>query len=306
MNIHTFIPTDSGREVENDVDVEQYLRGIGDRVRAIRVRRGMTRRLLSEHSHISERYLSQVESGKANTSVSLLWRIAQGMDVRIGDLLPQSNGLSPVSPALAGLLQDMGPAQQEAAYSLLREHLASRVPDRGIALVGLRGAGKSELGRLLGRDIGLPFVNLVAVAEELSGMQVGELFSLGGQNAYGRMERQALEHVLRHYPRAIVEAGGSLVTRSDTYQRLRRNYCTVWLKAQPDEHMERVVAQGDFRPMQGNDRAMEDLRSILTEREPNYRAAHYTLDTSGRTIKSCLSELTDVARRHLPAERETP
>ena len=280
-------------------DADAYIGLLADRIKAIRVRRGMTRKLLSAHSKISERYLSQVESGRANISVALLWRIAHALDVPIAELLPDAGSKSVLPAPLLRMLKQLDADQLDKATALLQQMHTQPTQKRGVALIGLRGAGKSELGRMLGRRVGVPFVDLVAVAESLSGMEVGELFSLGGQKAYRRAEYQALNHVLENYPRAIVEAGGSLVTQVETYRRLRNNYHTIWLKADPVEHMERVIAQGDLRPMQGNLSAMDDLKRILAEREKEYEAAHYILDTAGRDVRSCFDELLEQAGRYL-------
>ena len=278
--------------VTGQQEFEDCIAGIADRVKAIRARRGMTRKLLSAHSGVSERYLSQVETGKANISVALLWRIAQAMDVGVQELLPGYDNREHSS--LFKMIENMGPAQQEQAYLLLKEQLRVQTASHGIALIGLRGAGKSELGGMLGRHTGIPFIDLVDVVEKISGMDVGELFALGGQKAYRRSEYEALNYVLEHFPKAIVEAGGSLVTQADTYHKLMHHYYTIWLKAKPEEHMQRVIAQGDMRPMQGNtEAAMDDLKRILGEREKEYQAAHYVLNTTGRNVDSCFEELLE-------------
>jgi len=301
---------DSGAHGKNqsagEGEAGAYIAQIAGRIKSIRVRRGMTRKLLSVHSEISERYLSQVESGQANISVALLWRVAHAMDVDVQALLPDCEKCTLVPGPLFGILKKLDAPQLEDARALLQRHLLPE-PEHahGVALIGLRGAGKSELGKALSRHTGVPFTDLVEVVEELSGMEVGELFSLGGQKAYRRYEYQALEQVIENSPRVVLEVGGSLVTQADTYQRLLSRYFTVWLKAAPDEHMERVMAQGDFRPMQGNSDAMEDLKRILSEREPEYSSAHYVLDTAGRSVESCLEELLlhthDHLSRTLPA-----
>ena len=273
-------------------DFEYYIASIADRVKAIRARRGMTRKLLSAHSGVSERYLSQLETGKANISVALLWRIAQAMDVDVQELLPGYDNRAHSS--LFRLIENMGPVEQEQAYLLIKEQLRAQTATRGIALIGLRGAGKSELGGMLGRHMGIPFIDLVDVVEKISGMEVGELFALGGQKAFRRSEYEALNYVLENFPQAVLEAGGSLVTQADTYHKLLCHYYTVWIKAKPEEHMQRVIAQGDLRPMQDNtEAAMDDLKRILAEREKEYQAAHYVLDTTGRSVDSCFDELLE-------------
>lgn len=282
----------SGHRVEDSA--EAYIAHIAERVRSIRMRRGMTRKILSDHSEISERYLSQIESGKANLSVALLWRVAHAMDVEVQELLPDCHSCPQVPTPLFGILKKLSPGQIEDAHRLLaRELLDCGGSLCGVALIGLRGAGKTELGRSLSLRTGIPYINLVEVVEQTSGMEVGELFSLGGQKAFRRCEYRALESVVDGTPQAIVEAGGSLVTRTENFQLLLRNYFTVWIKAAPEEHMLRVKAQGDFRPMQDNDDAMDDLKRILREREPEYSSAHLTLDTTGRSVANCLEELLD-------------
>ena len=287
-------------EVANGDTPEQYLALIADRVRAIRQKRGMTRKLLSAHSGISERYLSQVETGKANISVTLLWRIVQAMGVDVHDVLPDETRPHTLATTLSKRMASLTTAQQDQVVSFIETHLAPTTRGRGVALIGLRGAGKSELGNRLGRHTGVPFVDLVQIVEELSGMNVGELFALGGQKAYRRWEVQALDYVLANHAQAIVEAGGSLVTQPETYQKLLAHYHTIWIKANPDEHMQRVIAQGDLRPLQGDAQAaMNDLKQMLVERETEYQAAHCILDTAGRSVQSCFDELMRQASTYL-------
>ncbi|MCB1756063.1 MAG: helix-turn-helix transcriptional regulator [Gammaproteobacteria bacterium] len=283
----------------NEAELEQYIHSIGERIRAIRTRRGMIRKHLSKHSGVSERYLAQAESGKANLSVSLLWRIARAMEVQLTELLPNASA-APGSPALQMMLARLNAEQQEAALELLkRRFVKSGGQVQGVALVGLRGAGKTRLGSLLADEYKLPFIRLGDVIEEIAQMSIGELFSLGGQHAYRRIERQALEQTIETHPLAVVESGGSLVTESDTYSRLLDNYFTVWVKATAEEHMNRVMDQGDMRPMADNEQAMEDLKLILAEREAEYRMADYILDTSRRKVLDCSLELARCCEEYL-------
>lgn len=268
---------------------------IGDRVRIIRARRGIARKQLSSQSDVSERYLAQVESGKANISIVLLHRLARAMMVPVTDLLPSSDQPNLPKP-LMELMQRLEPEQLDEALHLLGQHFEPQRRQRsGIALIGLRGAGKSSLGRCLADAFELPFIGISDVVEQLSGMKPSELIALGGQAAYRPLEREALEYVMAEYPLSVVEAGGSLVSEPDTFQRLLNNYYTVWLKASPDEHMQRVIKQGDMRPMQSSGRAMDDLKRILVEREVDYRKADYALNTSKRSIDECISELITVS-----------
>lgn len=282
-----------------DSELDQYIQRIGERIRGIRARRGMIRKHLSKHSGISERYLAQAEAGKANISIALLWRIAQALEVKLINLLPEGEMVESGTPLLA-LIRHLTPKEQECAYGLLQKRFTRpQNAVHGVALIGLRGAGKTRLGSLLADDCKVPFVRLGEVIQRQAGMSIGELFSLGGQKAYRRQERQALEYVLAHHPVAVVEAGGSLVSQPDTFNLLLDSYYTVWLKATPEEHMNRTLAQGDLRPMAGNKDALEDLKLILTEREPDYQLANYVLDTSGRKVIDCLLELVTQCEPYL-------
>lgn len=281
-------------------DVDAYIVAIGERVRGMRARRGMTRKQLGAHSGVSERYLAQLEGGKANVSIALLWQIAQAMDIAPHELLPDAAPAARTPTSLLQFLDQLTPEQEQAAQALLLKHFANpegRV--RGVALIGLRGAGKSTLGQALAEAVGVPFIRIGDVIEHLSGMSMSELFALGGQKAYRRLERQALQHVRDNYETSVIEAGGSLVSEPATYADLLGSFYTVWVRATPEEHMSRVVVQGDLRPVQASQEAMDDLKRILAERETEYRAANHTLDTSGRTVDACLDELMDMTRCYL-------
>ncbi|GAB4351132.1 MAG: helix-turn-helix transcriptional regulator [Gammaproteobacteria bacterium] len=280
-------------EFDGSDSVADYISRIGERVRGMRAQRGITRKDLAKHSGISERYLAQVETGKANMSISMLWRIAEAMDVGMNELLPGKErteiDLVPLREFISRLSRE---EQKEAYQMLLKHHAGPQGKVGGVALLGLRGAGKTTLGRRLADEFGIPFVKLSDVIERLAGMQISEIFSLRGQRTYRRLERQALEEVLSHYDKVVLEVGGSLVSEKETFDLLLSRFYTVWLRAAPEEHMQRVVAQGDLRPMEGKmDEAMDDLKHILAEREPYYQAANYTLDTTGRTTDECLEEL---------------
>lgn len=279
-----------------DSDTDAYVRAIGQRVRGARARRGMTRKDLSRDSDISLRYLAQLETGQANISVNLLLRIGQAMNLDIHELLPPSLGTAnPERARLHALLERLPTEHLGEAHQLLASRF-SRAPAEvhGIALVGLRGGGKTTLGRLLAKRLSLPFIRLGNVIESLAGMDIPELFARGGQDMYRRMEREALEHIISEYSLVVLETGGSLVSERETFNRVINSYYTVWVQASPKEHMTRVVEQGDLRPIRGNREAMDDLKLILAERRPQYEAAHYALDTSGRAIDDCLLELERV------------
>lgn len=242
-----------------------YLAQLGERVRAWRSEHGMTRKTLAAASGVSERYLAQLEAGRGNISVLLLRKLAQAMNVAVESLVREARG--------------PGPAR------------------RRIALVGLRGAGKSTLGARLAEALGLPFVELDREVEREAGARLGEVFAIYGQEAFRRFERRALERVLRTHEAAVIAAGGGIVTDPDSYRILLEHCRTVWLKARPEEHMSRVIAQGDMRPfagrMQGPGRwtALEEIRKLLAERERFYSRAEATVDTTGKSPRNSLHEL---------------
>ncbi len=287
----------------NHAKLEGVLGYLSNRIRGFRAARGMTRKDLARHSAISERYLAQLESGQANPSVEVLWRIADAMDVDFAGLLSQPRKPMLANAELWQQLHGMSPTEQASARELLAKKFSSRQPHAkpGIALIGLRGAGKTTLGRGAAQALDLSFVRLGQKIEQIGGMELWEMFSLAGQKTYRRLERQALEWVLQEQPRAVLEAGGSIVSEPATFDLLLGSYFTVWLRAQPEEHMQRVAHQGDMRPMQGNEEAMDDLKRILIEREPDYARADYVLDTRGRDEQSCLEELTRVMAEHINA-----
>jgi XRE family transcriptional regulator, aerobic/anaerobic benzoate catabolism transcriptional regulator len=236
-----------------------YLSQLGDRVRAWRTEHGMTRKSLAAASGVSERYLAQLEAGQGNISVLLLRRVAQAMNVAVENLVRES-------------------PDQDAAK-------------RRIALLGLRGAGKSTLGARLAAALGTPFVELDREVEREAGAKLSEVFAMYGQEAFRRFERRALERVLRTHEAAVIAAGGSLVTDPDTYRLLLDNCHTVWLKARPEEHMNRVIAQGDMRPFKGRSAALDEIRKLLADRDRLYSRADVTVDTTGKPFKESFSEL---------------
>lgn len=284
-----------GRSAEGTGD---YLRQLGERVRDTRARRGMTRKILSRDSGVSERYLAQLESGQGNISIQLLRQVAQAMGVPVTELVREGPELPVEYALLREKLNRLSPRQLAAAAALLAERFGDGADrqDR-IALIGLRGAGKTTLGRRLADRLEVPFVELVKDIETEAGMSLNEIFSLSGQAAYRRHERRALEKALESHPRAVIATGGSLVSEPGTFERLLDTCFTVWIQASPEEHMARVVAQGDHRPMAGNREAMDDLQRILAQRQALYAKADAGLDTSGRPVEQSLQELVALVRQ---------
>jgi len=273
-----------------------YLAALGERVRDARARRGMTRKILARDSGVSERYLAQLEAGRGNVSIILLRQIAAAMDLPVADLVRE--GPAPAVPLtlLMERLGQLNPADLAAAQALLDGHFGSppKRHDR-IALIGLRGAGKTTLGKSLADFLNVPFVELAKAIEADAGMRLNEIFDLNGQASYRRYERRALERALAENPRAVIATGGSLPTEPGTFQYLLTHCFTVWVRAAPEEHMARVMAQGDFRPMKGNREAMEDLRRILAQRGPLYAQADAALDTSRKPPEESSRELVRLA-----------
>jgi len=271
-----------------------YLRRLGERVRTLRHRRGMARKALAQHAAVSERYLAQLESGKGNGSIVLLRRLARALGLPVEELVYDRPDRTVDAVLIAQLLDRLSPsAAQQARDMLLRQFgapLRAAKTER-IALIGLRGGGKSTLGRLLAAARNVPFIELDREIERLSGATLSEIFEMFGQERFRRAEREAFEQVIAQHPRFVLATSGSIVAEPATFERLLATCFTIWLRASPDEHMKRVIAQGDLRPIGDSNRAMEDLVAILQSREPLYAKADAALVTSGRTPQESLAEL---------------
>jgi len=272
------------RFIDETADAE-FIQALGLRVREARARHGMSRKMLASNSDVSERYLAQVESGETNPSILVLRHVAHALGISLIELLePQQS--SPDYRLISRFLEQLSPNRlEEALLRLIRDfgdEDASR--RKRIALVGLRGAGKSTLGRALAGELN-------SAIETEAGMSLNEVFMLYGQPGFRRLERRCLENFIAQHESAVITVGGGIVSEAETFNLLLMNCFTVWVKATPEEHMSRVVAQGDFRPMEGNAEAMEDMRRILLARESLYSKADFTLDTTGRPPEDCLMQL---------------
>ena len=272
-------------------DDSQYLHALGEHIRDLRVRRGMTRAILARDSGVSVRYLAQLEGGEGNISILRLRQVAAAMAMPLEAILR----VGPEPPAELTLLEQfltrLSPAQLAQAGNLLRSTFENRTRRQRIALVGLRGAGKTSLGQLLASHLKVPFIELASVIEQTAGANMSEVFSLYGQAAYRRYERRSLEGLLETHESFVLATGGSIATEPATFDQLLTSCYTVWLKASPAEHMARVVAQGDRRPMGDGREAMQDLERILVGREPMYRKADVTVNTTGLDVEQSLAEL---------------
>jgi len=280
-------------ELETGKSYGDYLLKLGERVRNIRAQRGMTRKILARDSKVSERYLAQLEMGRGNISINLLRQVVFALGTSLSELL-QEEEPSVEMRLLHEFLVRLDPQQLQRVWELLFVEFGSlhaQGKRERIALIGLRGGGKTTLGGLLAKRLGVPYIRLSQEIEREAGISMGEIFSLYGQPGYRRYERRALEAVVTKNKRAIIEIPGGLVAEPGTFELLLSSCMVVWLTASPEEHMARVVAQGDHRPMDDNNEAMEDLRRILQVRAPLYSKAEITLDTSGKTVQQSLEEL---------------
>lgn len=274
---------------------------LGKRVREVRNRRGMTRKTVAREAEVSERHLAQLEAGDGNVSIVLLRRIAAALSVSLVELfVPEAE--EPVEKQLIQRFLERLPVHrlEDVVSRLMRDFgPEEKVRRMRVALIGLRGAGKSTLGARLSQETNTPFIELDREIEKDTGMPLGEIFSLYGQSGYRAIERRTLERVLHAYDRAVLSVGGGVVSEKETYDYLLSNCYTVWIKAQPEEHMSRVIAQGDLRAMAGSNQAMEDLRRILEAREPHYRKADMSLDTSGDSVEDSFAKLKRALRANI-------
>ncbi len=251
----------------------------------------MTRAILARDSGVSLRYLAQLEGGEGNISILRLRQVAQAMAMPLEEIIRVGPEQAAELTLLGQFLARLSPAQLVDARNLLRGAFEKTGRRQRIALVGLRGAGKTSLGKMLAAHLKVPFIELAEIIEQTAGTPLSEVFSLYGQAAYRRYERRALEWLIETHDSFVLSTGGSISTEPATFDELLTSCFTVWLKASPAEHMARVVAQGDRRPMGDNREAMQDLERILVGREPMYRKADATVSTSGLDIQQSLAEL---------------
>lgn len=276
---------------------DDFVAAVGERVRKARQRKGIARRVLSELSGVSQRYLAQLENGGGNISIALLFKVANALDHRVEWLVGEEDPWNSETARVAELYRQAPSEQRQRVMQILDPGRPAQLRRQRICLIGLRGAGKSTLGRRLGKELAIPFVELNRDIEEQSGMPVGEVMALYGQEGYRRLERQALERVVATSDSVVLAVAGGIVSEPETYGFLLRNFHTIWLKATPEEHMNRVRAQGDERPMAGNVKAMDELKSILTSREVLYAKAEGIVNTTGKSMDESLRDLGEAVRR---------
>jgi XRE family aerobic/anaerobic benzoate catabolism transcriptional regulator len=293
----------SADPTESESKRNPFLEALGERVRNLRSRQGMTRRSVAVAAGVSERHLANLEYGTGNVSVLVLLQVSSALQCSLAELLGDVTTTSPEWLLIRELLSQ----RREADLRRARVQLAELFGEGGdaqerknrIALIGLRGAGKTALGQRLADDMGFPFIELSREIEQFAGCQISEIHNLYGANAYRRYERRALEEAIQTYPEVVIASPGGLVSDSANFNVLLAHCTTVWLQADPTDHMARVAAQGDMRPMAASREAMEDLKRILEGRAAFYSKADMAINTSGRTEVQAFEALRTAVRQHL-------
>jgi XRE family transcriptional regulator, aerobic/anaerobic benzoate catabolism transcriptional regulator len=296
-------PPEVRESADDGADKNPFLVGLGERVRALRSRRGMTRKAVALAADVSERHLANLEYGIGNASILVLLQVAGALQCSLAELIGDVTTSSPEWLMIRELLEH----RDEPTLHRVREAIGTLLGTGGgnaarsprIALVGLRGAGKSTLGQRLADDLGFPFVELSREIEKFAGCSVSEIQGLYGQNAYRRYERRALEEAIQIYPEAVIATPGGIVSDAATFNLLLAHCTTIWLQADPEDHMKRVTAQGDLRPMAASREAMEDLKGILAGRAAFYSKAEFRLDTSAQPLDATFLALRQLARQAL-------
>ncbi|MCE4224814.1 helix-turn-helix transcriptional regulator [Methylobacterium sp. C25] len=291
----------SGVELET-----AFLSELGRRVREARTMRGLSRKLLSQTSGLSERYIAQLESGQGNVSIILLRRVANAMGVRLDDMIAGEDSSSEWR-LIRDLLRDASPEQVALAKSVLSGTSPQQSGQGGgirVALIGLRGAGKSTLGRLVAERLGWTFIELNAEIERENALSVREIYAIYGQEGYRRLEQRALRRLTAHPGPLILATSGSIVAEPLTYDLLLQSFLTIWLQARPEEHMQRVRDQGQLETKGDHPAALDELRAVLISREPHYARAAATVDTSDVPVATMLDRLTSEIEARIPAATE--
>lgn len=292
-------PPEQGSDAAKEDDKDPFLVALGERVKRLRARRGITRKALALSTGVSERHLANLEYGVGNASILVLSHVARALHCPLAELLGDVTTQSPDWLMLRDLLATRDEATLHRVRLAVMEMLDAAPPGTGgtslrasrIALIGLRGAGKTTLGRMLAEDLGFPFIEISREIEKFAGCGIGEIQGLYGQNAYRRHERRALEEAIDQHPEAVIATAGGTVSDVPSFNMLLNRCHTVWLQAAPEDHMKRVMAQGDMRPIAASREAMEDLRSILAGRAAFYSKAETHLDTSAQGLTETFSLL---------------
>ena len=294
----------------NDKVIDQVTEGqaflgvLGSRVRAARAEASLTRKALSARCGVSERHLAQVETGKGNISIRLLRQIAEAVDTPIENLV-RDEDVSSEFTELNRRLRKLSGSDKAELMNVVDQWMMGRhhhEKEGKIALVGLRGAGKSTIGKMVAEGLNIPFIELTEEIEKLSCHETAEIYSLYGENRYRELERECLENVVNNNSKFVLAVAGGIVSENETYSTLLRSCHTVWITAKPEEHMGRVMSQGDRRPVEGNPDAMNSLKKLLEARTPFYRRAHFRVDTSGKKPSECSDQIVSFLQ---PSEKDS-
>jgi XRE family transcriptional regulator, aerobic/anaerobic benzoate catabolism transcriptional regulator len=287
----------------NGPERHPFLVALGQRMAVLRARRGMTRRAVALAAGVSERHLANMEYGVGNASALVLLQVSGALHCSISELVGDVTTSSPEWLIIRELLSgqdDTALQRVRVALGPLLGHKPANPPGAGasqrIALIGLRGAGKSTLGQMLAADLDYPFVELSREIEKIAGGSVAEIQALYGANAYRRYERRALDEAIAAYPQSVIATPGGLVSEAATFNQVLSHCTTVWLKAKPEDHLKRVAAQGDLRPMAASKEAMQDLKGILAGRAAFYSKAQMQLDTSEQDLEATFAALRVAVR----------
>jgi len=304
LHISGLTPSDSAAtEDPPSPSKHPFLVALGARVGALRARRGMTRKALALAAGVSERHLANMEYGLGNASVLVLLQVASALQCTVSELIGDVTTSSPEWLMIREMLEQRDDATLQKVRVAIGELLGMGGGNAGlsprVALIGLRGAGKSTLGHMLAQDLGFPFVELSQEIEKFAGCGIAEIQALYGVNAYRRYERRALEEAIQIYPEAVIATPGGLVSDAASFNLLLAHCTTVWLQAQPEDHMRRVTAQGDMRPMAASKEAMQDLKGILNGRAPFYSKAQFSVNTSAQPLDATFELLRRTVRQGL-------
>ncbi len=300
------IPSPSAKAGASAVEDRRdpFLIALGERVRAMRGRRGLTRKALAQATEVSERHLANLEYGVGNASILILLQVTRALHCSLAELTGDVTTRSPEWLLLREMLETRDEPTLRRVRLAVGEMLGTGATNKGarpsrVALIGVRGAGKSTLGRMLAEDLDFPFIELTREIERIAGCGASEILSLYGQNAYRRYERRAVEEAIEIYPEAVIAAGGGVVSDLASFNLVLRHCTTVWLKADPEDHMARVRAQGDMRPMAASGEAMEDRKAILSARAAFYSKAELAIDTSTQPLLETFQALRAAVREAL-------
>lgn len=283
---------------EAQAAIEDVIKHAGARVKQQRQHQRLSRRELSERSGVSPRYLVQLESGEGNISIGLLKSLALALGIPMTSLIEDTAGHHEENALVGRLFEKADAATRQEVLRLLDPNQSRNQKAQRICLIGLRGAGKSTLGSMIAQEFDMPFIELNTIIEQKAGIPIGEILALYGQEGYRDLEANALDDVITAHQQVVLAVAGGVVADEATFAQVLSQFHTVWLKAEPDEHMARVQAQGDHRPMKGRPEAMQQLKQILQSREKQYAQAEYMLDTSMKSEKAACKDLAQLLMSH--------